>query len=74
MVISDSRAGLTEAIAKALIGKPWPHCRLHSMRNMLAHIQKGHKSMAAATAMRTRFAQHSQVAAREQLVEIVRVM
>jgi transposase-like protein len=43
------------------------------MRNVLAHVPKGDKSMVAA-AMRTIFAQHSREAASQQLAEVVRVM
>ena len=43
------------------------------MRNVLAHVPKGDKSMVAA-AIRTVFAQHSQEAASQQLAEVLRVM
>jgi len=73
LVISDSHEGLKSAMAKVLTGTAWQRCRVHFMRNVLAHIPKGDKSMVAA-ALRTIFAQHSQEAAREQLAEVVRVM
>ena len=73
LVVSDSHQGLKGAMAKVLTGTAWQRCRVHFMRNVLAHIPKGDKSMVAA-AIRTIFAQHSQEAARQQLAEVVRVM
>lgn len=73
LVVSDSHEGLKGAMAKVLSGTAWQRCRVHFMRNVLAHIPKGDKSMVAA-AIRTIFAQHSQEAARQQLAEVVRVM
>ena len=73
LVVSDSHEGLKRALAKVLTGTTWQRCRVHFMRNVLAHVPKGDKSMVAA-AVRTIFAQHSQEAARQQLAEVVRVM
>jgi putative transposase len=73
LVTSDAHEGLKGAMAKVLTGTAWQRCRVHFMRNVLAHIPKGDKSMVAA-AIRTIFAQHSQEAARQQLAEVVRVM
>lgn len=73
LVISDSHEGLKSALTKVLTGTAWQRCRVHFMRNVLAHVPKGDKSMVAA-AIRTIFAQHNQEAARQQLAEVVRVM
>jgi transposase-like protein len=73
LVISDAHEGLKEAIGTVLIGAAWQRCRVHFMRNVLAHIPKGDKSMVVA-ALRTIFAQRSQEAARQQLGEIVEAM
>ena len=55
LVISDAHSGLKAAIAKTLIGATWQRCRVHTMRNLLAHVPKGHAEMVAAT-VRTIFA------------------
>lgn len=73
LVVSDAHEGLTKALTKVLTGAAWQRCRVHFMRNVLAHVPKGDKSMVAA-ALRTIFAQHNQEAARQQLAEVVRVM
>lgn len=38
LVISDARAGLTAAIRKSFPGASWQRCKVHFMRNILAHI------------------------------------
>jgi putative transposase len=73
LVISDAHEGLKEAIATVLTGATWQRCRVHFMRNVLAHIPKGDKLMVAA-ALRTIFAQPNQEAARQQLAEVARAM
>jgi transposase-like protein len=73
LVTSDAHEGLRAALETVLTGTAWQRCRVHFMRNVLAHVPKGDKSMVAA-ALRTIFAQHSQEAARQQLAEVVRVM
>lgn len=73
LVISDAHLGLQEAISTVLQGAAWQRCRVHFMRNVLAHIPKGDKAMVAA-ALRTIFAQPNQEAAREQLAEVVRAL
>jgi len=73
LVISDAHEGLKEAIAAVLTGATWQRCRVHFMRNVLAHIPKGDKSMVAA-ALRTIFAQPNQEAAQQQLAEVARAM
>ena len=73
LVISDAHEGLKGAIATVLTGATWQRCRVHFMRNVLAHIPKKDKSMVAA-ALRTIFAQPDQEAARQQLTEVARAM
>jgi putative transposase len=73
LVVSDAHEGLKSAMTAVLTGTAWQRCRVHFMRNVLAHVPKGDKSMVAA-AIRTIFAQHSREAASQQLVEVVRVM
>jgi putative transposase len=73
LVVSDAHEGLKGAMAKVLTGTAWQRCRVHFMRNVLAHVPKGDKSIVAA-AIRTIFAQHSQEAARQQLAEVRRAM
>ncbi|WP_286966287.1 MULTISPECIES: IS256 family transposase [Arsenicicoccus] len=58
LVISDQHAGLTAAIARALQGSSHQRCRVHFIRNVLAHVAKGEREMVAAV-FRTIFAQPS---------------
>ena len=55
LVISDAHEGLKAAAAKVL-GATWQRCRVHFMRNALAHAHKGQREMIAAM-IRTAFAQ-----------------
>jgi transposase-like protein len=73
LVISDAHQGLQQAIGAVLVGAAWQRCRVHFMRNVLAHVPKGDKSIAAA-AIRTIFAQRNEGAARQQLAEVVKAM
>ena len=73
LVISDAHEGLKAAITKALAGATWQRCRVHFMRNLLAHVPHGDKAMVAA-AVRTIFAQPNHQAARQQLAEVVKAM
>jgi transposase-like protein len=73
LVISDSHEGLKAAIAKVLSGATWQRCRVHFMRNLLAHVPQKDKSMVAAL-VRMVFAQTNRQAAGEQLAEAVRLM
>jgi len=66
LVISDAHEGLKSAIAQVLSGASWQRCRVHFMRNLLAHVPRGDQALVAAT-LRTIFAQPSQDAARQQL-------
>jgi putative transposase len=73
LAISDAHQGLREAIETVLAGASWQRCRVHFMRNVLAHVPKGDKAIVAA-ALRTIFAQPNQEAARQQLAEVVVAM
>ena len=66
LVTSDAHEGLKAAIEQVLVGATWQRCRVHFMRNVLAHIPKESKSMVAA-ALRTIFTQPHRAAAGEQL-------
>jgi putative transposase len=63
LVISDAHEGLKHAIGKVLHAT-WQRCRVHWMRNALAHVPKGQHSMVAA-ALRQAFLQADQDAARQ---------
>ena len=55
LVISDAHEGLKAAIQRVL-GATWQRCRVHFMRNALAHVPKGQHTMVAA-AIRQAFIQ-----------------
>jgi transposase-like protein len=63
LVVSDAHEGLKAAIARVL-GATWQRCRVHWMRNALAHLGKAQQSMAAA-ALRQAFLQPDQASARQ---------
>ena len=63
LVISDAHDGLKHAAAKVLKAT-WQRCRVHWMRNALAHVAKGQHTMVAA-ALRQAFLQADQPAARQ---------
>jgi transposase-like protein len=73
LVVSDAHQGLKHAVATVLAGAAWQRCRVHFMRNVLAHVPKADKSIIAA-AIRTIFAQPNQEAARQQMAEVVAAM
>jgi putative transposase len=73
LVISDAHTGLRTAVGQVLSGASWQRCRVHFMRNLLAHIPHGDKSMVAA-AVRTIFAQPDREAAGQQLDLVVQNM
>ena len=64
LVISDAHEGLKAAAAKVL-DATWQRCRVHFMRNALAHAPKGQREMVAA-AIRTAFVQEDHAAAVKQ--------
>ena len=61
LVISDAHEGLKAAITR-VVGANWQRCRVHFMRNALAHVPKGQNTMAAA-AIRQVFLQPDHAAA-----------
>ncbi|MBB5692378.1 transposase-like protein [Roseomonas pecuniae] len=63
LVISDAHEGLKAAIARVL-GATWQRCRVHWMRNALAHVGKAQQYMASA-ALRQAFLQPDQDGARQ---------
>jgi putative transposase len=63
LVISDSHEGLKRAIGRVL-GSTWQRCRVHWMRNALAHVPKGQHTVVAA-ALRQAFLQPDAAAARQ---------
>jgi transposase-like protein len=73
LVISDAHEGLKTAIAKVLTGATWQRCRVHFMRNLLAHVPQGDKALVAAL-VRTVFAQPERELAKRQVTEVVRVV
>jgi len=64
LVISDAHVGLTAAIDK-LMGSTWQRCRVHFMRNALAHVPRHQHQMVAAV-IRTAFVQENQTEALRQ--------
>ena len=52
LVISDAHEGLKAAIVRVL-GAAWQRCRVHAMRNALAHVPKGQHTMVAAAIRQT---------------------
>ena len=63
LVISDAHDGLRHAITRVL-GAAWQRCRVHWMRNALAHVPKGQHTMVAA-AIRQAFLQPDAAAAHQ---------
>jgi transposase-like protein len=52
LVISDAHEGLKAAIMR-VVGATWQRCRVHFMRNALAHVPKGQHTMVAAAIRQT---------------------
>jgi len=63
LVISDAHTGLKAAIAR-VFDATWQRCRVHWMRNALAHVPKGQHTVVAA-AIRQAFTQPDQKGAQE---------
>ena len=64
LVISDAHEGIKAAVAK-LMNATWQRCRVHTMRNALAHASKSSRRVVSAF-MATAFAQDSAEAAKAQ--------
>jgi putative transposase len=65
LVISDAHEGLKAAIRR-VFGATWQRCRVHWMRNALAHVSKSQQNMAAA-ALRQAFIQPDRAQASQVL-------
>jgi transposase-like protein len=64
LVISDAHEGLKAAIAK-ILSAPWQRCRVHFMRNALAHAGKSGRRVVSAF-VATAFAQNDAESAKQQ--------
>src|ERR1700748_3712687 len=64
LAISDAHAGLKAAVAKVLHAT-WQRCRVHTMRNLLAHASRQGRGFAPAF-IATAFAQNDAAAAKAQ--------
>ena len=64
LVISDDHAGIKAAVSKVLTAT-WQRCRVHFMRNVLAHAGKSGRRVVSAF-IATAFAQNDPQAARQQ--------
>lgn len=64
LVISDAHEGLKAATAKVL-NATWQRCRIHFLRNALAHVGPSQRGMVGAW-LKTVFVQDNQAAARDQ--------
>ena len=73
LVISDAHNGLKAAIQRVFSGVSWQRCRVHFMRNVLAHIPRVDKALVAAL-IRTIFAQPDRPAAGAQLQQVAQAM
>ena len=65
LVISDAHEGLKAAIRR-VFGATWQRCRVHWMRNALAHVSRSQQNMAAA-ALRQAFIQPDRAQASQVL-------
>jgi putative transposase len=72
LVISDAHEGVKAAIARVL-NATWQRCRVHFMRNLLAHAGRNGRRIAAAF-IGTIFAQEDKTAARIQWRKVVNQM
>ena len=72
LVISDAHEGLKAAIAKVL-NATWQRCRVHFMRNLLAHANRQGRRLAAAF-IGTIFAQENKPAAKAQWRKVTEPM
>jgi transposase-like protein len=64
LAVSDAHEGLKAAVAKVLHAT-WQRCRVHTMRNLLAHAGRQGRGVAAAF-IATAFAQNDAAAAKAQ--------
>lgn len=73
LVVSDAHEGLKAALGQVLSGAVWQRCRVHFMRNVLAHVTRADKTVVAA-ALRTIFAQPDRASAGQQLELVAETM
>ena len=64
LVISDAHEGIKAAVSKVLTAS-WQRCRVHFMRNVLAHAGRQERRVVSAF-IATAFAQDDAAAARQQ--------
>jgi transposase-like protein len=69
LVVSDAHEGLKGAVGAVLLGAAWQRCRVHFLRNVLAHIPRAGAEMVLAL-IRTIFAQPDAASARAQLDDV----
>jgi len=69
LVTSDAHLGIRSAVGATLDGAAWQRCRVHLMRDLLAHVPR-HASAMVAAFVRTIFAQPDEAAARAQLRQV----
>ena len=65
LVISDAHEGIKAAVAKVMAGSVWQRCRVHFMRNVMAHAGKSGRRVVSAF-IATAFAQDDADAAKTQ--------
>ena len=70
LAVSDAHSGLREAIGATLLGATWQRCRVHLLRDVLAHVPRSAQAMVAAF-VRTIFAQPDATSAHAQLAAVV---
>lgn len=73
LVTSDAHEGLKNALGQVLTGASWQRCRVHFMRNLLAHIPKRDKALVAA-AVRTVFVMADRDDASQQLAGVAEAL
>ncbi|MEZ5176268.1 MAG: IS256 family transposase [Acidimicrobiia bacterium] len=73
LVISDAHPGLKNAIGRVFQGAAWQRCKVHLLRNLMAHIPKSHKQMIGAT-VRTIFVQPDAESTRTQLRQVASML
>lgn len=68
LVVSDAHKGLRAAIGKSFLGASWQRCKVHFMRNILAHIpakQKDGFAKQLKLVWKQKDAEHAEACARE---------
>ncbi len=70
LVTSDAHAGLKAAIQAELTGASWQRCKVHFMRNVLAHVPTAQKEAFAAD-LKSIFAQPNRELAEQRLSAII---